>query len=157
MGRDDRQTTLREAYELLVRQVRNRDRKLQVGPHRHARDGRELVRCRELRHARRGQRRVLVGCAFRFVVVAQGRRSLLTLLRLCFCSCVALGSDLVRILQRVEGSVLVPIHLNNSAGEQLTRLSPPRPASTNRSPPSVSSSQPKARPGRATWQLGLPP
>ena len=76
--RDDRQTTLREAYELLVREVRNGDRKLQVGPHRHARDGREVVRCREFLHARRGQLRVLVGCAFRLVVVARGRWSLLT-------------------------------------------------------------------------------
>ena len=47
-----------------MRQVRDGDRELPVGPHGHARDGGAVVRRRELRHARSGQRRVLVECVF---------------------------------------------------------------------------------------------
>ena len=58
--RDDEQPARDEARELRVRQARDGDRELPVGPHGHARDGRAVVRRCELRHARRGQRRVLV-------------------------------------------------------------------------------------------------
>ena len=50
-----------------MRQVHDGDWELPVGPHGHARDGGAVVRRRELRHACRGQRRVLIEC--RFVLV----------------------------------------------------------------------------------------
>ena len=70
----------------------------------------------------------------------------------------SLASALVRILQRIEESVFIPLHFDNApGGRQLTQQSPPHSASTNQIPLSVCSSQPKMRPDRASWQIGLPP
>ena len=69
--RDDEQAARGEARELLVRQVRDGDRKLPVGPDGHACDGRAVVRGCELRHPHRGQRRVLVERGFVLVVRTQ--------------------------------------------------------------------------------------
>jgi hypothetical protein len=67
--RDDEQTASYKAHELLVRQMRERDRELPVGPYGHARDGSAVVRRRELCHARRGRWRILVECKFVLGVV----------------------------------------------------------------------------------------
>jgi len=53
--RDDQQ--IHEARELLVRQVRDGNRKLTAVPHGYTRHGCTVVCCDELRHARRRQRR----------------------------------------------------------------------------------------------------
>ena len=75
-----------------MRQVRDRDRELPVGPHGHARDGRAVVcRC-ELRHAHCGERRVLVECELGFFAhcgCGYGCKNLVLALSLGFC----LGED----------------------------------------------------------------
>jgi hypothetical protein len=68
--RDDEQPARGEACELLVRQVGEGDRELPAGPYGHARDGCAIMRRRELRHARRGQWRVLAECSVVLVVQA---------------------------------------------------------------------------------------
>lgn len=60
--RNDEQPALRETHKLFVCQVRDGDRELPVGAHKHARDGGAVVRRRELCHVRCGQRRILVEC-----------------------------------------------------------------------------------------------